>query len=446
MTTSDCVLWGLGRENHAHLRYLDRMGWTGRLWLYDEGALSEGDQARLSELSLEVTLVETVGPALAQADMLIRSPGVSPYKPEIQDYLARGGRVTTSTALALQALQADGVQVVGVTGTNGKSSTSTMLGDILKAAGQPCLVAGNIGKPLINYVGRGAAPADSLIVLELSSYQIFDLITPPAFVLFLNLYVDHVKWHQTPENYQRDKLSLLAHPGIARAVVHPDVLARLGAGPTHITPFPLPSHADREAGQLVLEGAALTLDGTVVAASDHMFQNAAAAATMAQVLGITPEAIEAGLRHFTGLSHRLQTIARAKGVAFVDDSISTTPESVLAALNSFRTHRIHLILGGFDRGLDYDALTAALPGFDIASLILMGAVGQRLGASLHMSDETTIRQTADLTDALEGLDLTDGDIVLMSPGAASFDSYRDYIHRGQAFAAEVTKLLAEDVT
>ncbi len=445
MAQSRILLWGLGRENRAYLQYLERTGWDGEVLLYDESSPSSDNGEPLPQFSFNILPVEDVGRALATVELLVRSPGVSPYKPEIQAFLKGRGRVTTSTSLALSALKLQGVRVVGVTGTNGKSSTSTMLGCIFEASDEKYLVAGNIGKPLINYVSNGEDLRDTLIIVELSSYQIFDLDVAPSYVIFLNLFVDHVEWHKTVQNYKKDKLSILYRPGIVSAIVHPDIYANHASSLDYISAFPIPTDSERKNQCLELDGTMIDLTGTQAAASGHMFTNAAAAATMAKILGLSTNTIEKGLRQFQGLAHRLQVIETADGVSFVDDSISTTPESVIAALKSFQDRRIHLILGGYDRGLDYTSMLDALSDFDIGSLILIGDVGTRLSKLLKGEYSsvapTTIHRSTDLVGSLDDLDLQSGDVVLLSPGAASFDSYRDYIHRGEAFADEVKELL-----
>jgi len=320
-----------------------------------------------------------------------------------------------------------------------------MLGCIFEAADQSYLVAGNIGDPLINHVNSVRSRETVVVVLELSSYQIFDLEIPPSHMIFLNLFVDHVEWHGSAENYKRDKLSILHRPGIVSAIVHPDIYVNLDAGLGHVSCFNVPKASNYNSYSFEIDNKLIDLAGTVAAASEHMFQNASAAAAMASTMGLPIDAIEKGLRSFKGLAHRLQVIEHAGGITFVDDSISTTPESVLAALNSFRSHRIHLVLGGYDRGIDYSSLLAALPDYDLGTLILMGDVGRRLSETLEanksLAGRMVTKWTKSLLGALDDLELAEGDLVLLSPGAASFDSYRDYIDRGEAFALEVKKLV-----
>ena len=443
MAQSKIVVWGLGRENHAYLEYLERTAWDGHIMLFDDRDKPPDFGKPASDLPFSVEKVSDVAEALSRVDLLVRSPGVSPYKAEIRSFIERGGRVTTPTSLAVEALRHQGVKIVGVTGTNGKSSTCTMLGCIFEAADRPCLVAGNIGEPLINHVSKASSLTNCVVVLELSSYQIFDLEVPPSHVIFLNLFVDHVEWHSTAENYKRDKLSILQLPGIVNAIVHPDIYAKLESDRAHISSFKIPTERDYVEQCLKIDEMLIDLSGTVTAASEHMFHNASAAVMMAGIMGLSKDAIEKGLRSFKGLAHRLQLIEQIGGISFIDDSISTTPESVLAALNSFGGRRIHLILGGYDRGLDYKELLAALSNFDLGTLILMGDVGKRLGETREVkklaASSVVTKKTKNLTCALDDLDLRQGDLILLSPGASSFDSYRDYIHRGEAFSLEVKR-------
>lgn len=444
MTAGNVVVWGLGRETRAYLDYLTRIRWDGRILLFDDTETPIVYGSATDELPFCLETVTDVSAALNRVDLLVRSPGVSPYRPEIQHFVHGGGKVTTPTAIAVEALRGQGLTIVGVTGTNGKSSTCTILKAIFEAADQPCILAGNIGVPLVDYVASESDLENHIFVLELSSYQIFDLSVSPSYIIFLNLFVDHVEWHKTVENYRRDKLSILAIPNVEHAIVHPDVLSQLPSVESHVSSYSVPSKADHEAQCLQIGSMDINVAGCEAAASEHMFQNASAAATMAAHMGLPKDVIEKGLKLFKGLDHRLKAIENAGGVTFVDDSISTTPEAVLAALKSFKDRRIHLILGGYDRGLDYASLLGALPNYDLVSLILIGDVGARLGKTPQIkslsSASVSIVNTKNLSGALDDLELVKGDLVLLSPGASSFDSYRDYIHRGEAFASEVKRV------
>jgi|GEM_PF-333357 UDP-N-acetylmuramoylalanine--D-glutamate ligase len=437
------LLWGIGRENQAYLQYLEQTAWDGEVLLFDEGERTPEQVEFLSRLRFAVSAVSDVDDALKTVDLLMRSPGVSPYKASIQRFLKAGGQTTTPTAVALRLLKSRGIRVVGVTGTNGKSSTCTMLGCVFAAAAQTCIVAGNIGKPLISLLDDGTDLSDLLIVLELSSYQIFDLDIAPDYLIFLNLFVDHVEWHKTDVNYKADKLSILTKPGILQSFVHPDVFNLCSKEAGNISTFAIPSDTEKNEQRLNHGTSQIDLNGSIAGANHHMLQNASAVAAMAGTLGISGDVIEKGLRAFAGLDHRLQVIGQIEGTTFVDDSISTTPESVLAALDSFPGKRVHLFLGGYDRGLDYASLLTAMSNYKIATLILMGDVGKRLRAeieNLHPAPTAlNIKTVKDLCQSLDGVHFAQDDVVLLSPGASSFDSYRDYIHRGQAFAEEVAR-------
>jgi UDP-N-acetylmuramoylalanine--D-glutamate ligase len=391
------ALWGVGRETNALRAQLQR---------------------RLPGATITATLddatPETEARAvLADADVLVRSPGVSIYKPLIQEAIEAGTTVTTATGLWLA--QRGGEHVIGVTGTKGKSTTATVIAYLL---GQVTAVelAGNIGRPVIDLLDldaeAGSGNEKTWVVCELSSYQIADLTVGPEVAVLTNLSREHTDWHGGEQNYRADKLRLFTLPCVRVAVRPPD-----GGWPVMFEP-----------GELPLRGA-------------HNARNVTAAIAAIEAAGLPLPQLPRALEGLAALPHRLQTVhTDAAGTEWIDDSISTTPESTIAALEAFAERPVVLIAGGSDRAQDYARLaqTLAARRADTA-LIMLPDTGSLIGAAAashgfaedRMSTAGDMREATQLARSLA----VDGAVVLLSPAAPSFSQYANFEERGDDFAA-----------
>ena len=378
---------------------------------------------------------------LAGCEVVVRSPGVSIHRPEMRALREAGVPVTTATALWLA--ERGGAGVVGVTGTKGKSTTAALLAHLVRAAGRTAHLAGNIGVPALDLLD--AEPAD-VTVVELSSYHTADLEVGPEVALVTNLFKEHTDWHGSEDAYRAEKLRLLGLRGVRVGVINGGdeqltaaVGARAGTDPTTSVEtrlFGVPGGWD------VVDGAVVVGDEHVVEIAElplpgvHNALNLCAALTAASVFGILPPPLPVSLSGFHPLPHRLEIVAERDGVLWVDDSISTTPESTLAALASFPGRAIVLIGGGQDRGQDYGALgrTLAAVGADV---IGVPSTGSRLVTAARNAGLEAARAitASDLRAAV--LDARrvgrPGAVVLLSPAAPSYDNYRNFEERGELF-------------
>jgi UDP-N-acetylmuramoyl-L-alanine---L-glutamate ligase len=397
------VLWGLGRETSAFRSQLEQHLPT----------------ARISAVIDDATPVTDARDSLEHADVLVRSPGVSIYKPLIQAVLAEKMPVTTPTALWMA--ERGGRHVIGVTGTKGKSTTATVIAHLLDQL-TPTELAGNIGRPVIDLLDLDP---DTWVVLELSSYQIADLTTGPEVAVMTNLSREHTDWHGTEEQYQADKLRIFELPG-TRAAVRP-----LGdRGGWHV----YDDGAVHKAERVVLTPEQIPLRGR------HNAANVATALAAIEAAGFELPPLSESLRAVTGLPHRLETVHLAVGpVEWVDDSISTTPESTIAALETFGSRHVVLLAGGSERDQDYEELGAVLAQRPAITLVTLPDTGPRLAqtAAAHGLSENWIVHAADMREAtrLAGTLTRHGSVVLLSPAAPSFNAYKNFEERGDDFAA-----------
>lgn len=393
------------------------------------------------------------------ADVLVRSPGVSIHRPEV--IALRDAGVPTATATGLWLAERGGRNVIGVTATKGKSTTASLIAHLARAAGVTTHLAGNIGEPALDLLG---IPEDDLVVLELSSYQIADLTMGPETALAGNLYREHLNWHLTEDNYRREKLRLLALPGVRHCVLgarsEPVMEAPTADGADVLTFGVAPGWAVTDEGvehgcALMVPTAALPLPGA------HNALNLCGALAALDAHGIPRPPLPHALEGFAALPHRLERVYEAGGVLWVDDSISTTTESAVVAIESFPERAIVLIGGGTDRGQDYAALGEELAARG-AAVVALGPTGQRLIAAAR--DAGVPEERAVLVDDLDaavdaarslaaalaeaqpdasgaprlvadGAGPAAGPIVLLSPAAPSFHAYRDFKARGEHFRA-----------
>lgn len=370
--------------------------------------------------------------ALAACDAVVRSPGVSIHTPELVLVAARGVPVATPTGLWLA--ERAGRNVLALTATKGKSTTATLIAHLVAAAGRPVQLAGNIGRPALELLD---VSEDELAVVELSSYQTADLTIGPQVAMAGNLYPEHLQWHGTHAQYAAEKLRLLALPGVERCVVNalsPEVMAAPRAAGPVFTYGVAPGWHVTDGGGIAKDGDEVVARADLPLRGDHNALNLCGALTALEALAIPIPALPGAFDGFEQLPHRLQTVHRGGGVEWVDDSISTTPQSTSAALAAFPDQRLILLGGGFDRGQDYAELGAELAARGVEVLTLPDT-GDRLAAAVRAAGGTAAEH-ADLPSAVAAAraSATTGTVVLLSPAAPSFNAYADYRARGEHFA------------
>jgi UDP-N-acetylmuramoylalanine--D-glutamate ligase len=427
------ALWGLGREGRA--------AWRAIRARYPQLPLTvfcpETEHAQAAALSdPRLTVRGAPDPQALQAfDLVIKSPGISAYRPELLAAAARGTRFTSGTALWF-AESLPGRRLC-VTGTKGKSSTTALIAHLLRAAGKRVGLAGNIGLPLLELVDPPEPP--DIWAIELSSYQTGDAVAPDV-ALVLNLHPEHLDWHGSAERYYADKLALVTRAARRRIVLnHADARLRaLGESLPEVDWFGREDGWHLRAGDIhyrerrVFAGAELSLPGL------HNRLNLCAALAAIQALGEDASTMAAAASSFRGLPHRLHALGIREGVEYVDDSISTTPEASLAALASLAGRRVAVLLGGFDRGLPWEGVAARMGDPAPARILCRGQNGPRIAATLRRErPELSIEEIDGFEPGIAAAHAAvgAGGVVLLSPGAPSFPEFRDYAERGRRFAA-----------
>ena len=439
---------------------------AARVVALDEGDAPPADAAaELRAVGVEVLLGEAavLPPGV---DLLVKSPGVPNASPAVQEALRRGVTLWSEVEFAARFLPN---RVIGVTGTNGKTTTTELTGAIFRAAGLPVAVGGNVGHALAGI--PDAVPPAATVVAELSSFQLehIERFRPDVAVL-LNLTEDHLDRHGDYRSYVDAKLRIFANQ-VAEDVAllnadDPGTLAETATGRLAMRSRRawFSAAPGREAGPggeslaagvdaalrlwLDLEGERVGLcpAGELALKGDHNRQNSLAAAAAACALGAPAAAAAETLRSFAGVPHRLQVAGVARGVTYVNDSKATNVDATLKALTAYSAG-VYLILGGYDKGAEYGVLPAATEGL-VKQALLIGATAPRLEtafaarAAAAGSRATPHVVCGDLEAAvmLAAREALPGDVVLLSPACASWDQYRDYVERGEHFLKLVSDL------
>jgi UDP-N-acetylmuramoylalanine--D-glutamate ligase len=392
---------------------------------------------RLSEAGVEVHLDASGDAFAARAGTLIKSPGVPQNAPAVVAARAAGVPVLGELELAWRLLPNE---FIAVTGTNGKTTTTELIGHIHREAGAPVAVAGNVGTALSSLVGELAPEAT--VVCEASSFQLEDTVafSPEAAVL-LNLSADHLDRHPSYQDYVSAKLRSFANQGNYDLAVAPLELELedLGGCARRVTFGTQPeAELSARAGYLWWLQAPLVRIDELPLPGEHNLQNAMAAAAVTLARGLDRDAVAAGLRSFTGVAHRLEPVAVEDGVSYVNDSKATNVASTLVALRSYRDG-VHLIAGGRGKQQDFAPL-ATLVGERCRAVYVIGEATADLVAALAGTG-VQIVPAGDLERAVAAAReaAREGEVVLLSPACASFDQYSDFEARGDHFRSLVER-------
>ena len=429
------AVWGLGREGRAAFEFLRKHHPALRLMLLDDRP-----EARIPQEYDNVASAfgaERIANALRKIDVVIKSPGVSLYRDDIQSASNDGVKITS--LLNLWFAEGPAITTIAVTGTKGKSTTASLIAHILTRLGRRVALAGNIGVPVTEIGDVDYA------VIEVSSYQAADFDGICDLAVLTSLYPEHTDWHLTVERYVRDKTNLLSRS--RRHIVNSaggDAVRSIfleSPGWNYLFNSENGIHSD---DSWIFDGRdRIGIVGNLYLARAHNRSNLCAALAVAKMLDIDLSAALYATRDFRGLPHRQQELGQNGGVLFVDDSISTIPESTLAALAVYTGRDITLIVGGYDRGIDYGKLLEALSTGAAKAVICLGDSGRRLYDHVRSASKPAgslpfpIHLAGSMEDAVSYATRVTppGGVVLLSPAAPSYGHYRNYIERGRDFAA-----------
>ncbi len=448
------VVVGLGRTGFAAARFLHQKG--ARVLVADTaGEAQLGDAVRtLREMGVALELGPHRIASFQNADLMVVSPGVSHTIEPIAQARARGVPLISEVELASRFIKEP---IVAVTGTNGKTTTTELLGQMLKNSGISVFVGGNIGNPLIEYAGSGQKM--QVVVAEISSFQLdtIERFRPKVSVL-LNISADHLDRYPDFEAYADSKIRVFSNQQADDVAVlngsDPLIRAKTKEIKSQRLFFPA-LEADEQGADLNGKRIILNLNKLNRIQSEiqnqvyldiakirlrgrHNFENACAASLAALASGATLEGIQKTLDHFKGLAHRLEPVATVNGVHYYNDSKATNVDGVLRALDSF-SKPVLLLMGGRDKGGNFSKLQDPIQAH-AKELIVMGEAAEAIRAALGQLLPTKV--AASMQDAVITAfqDAEPEDVVLFSPGCASFDWYKNYAERGDDFRRAVEEV------
>jgi len=378
-------LWGMGREGESTKKALSKHVPGSKI-------------IEISEDNLD---------NLYTCDVVVKSPGVCLYRPEVEKLRKMGIKITSNTNLYMSNKSLN-TKVICVTGTKGKSTTSSLLAHTLKSLGKSVCLGGNIGKPLLDFVDEKV----EFMVDEISSYQCADFVGTPDLGILVALYSAHLPWHGTLERYHADKMNMIRQ-------------AKKTIDIRHLV-FSVKDGFFYEGDKKLFPLSSLPLYGV------HNAQNACVVLQAIKELALNPIDCEQAFQSFIPLPHRLQKVAEKKGVLYINDSIATLPEPVIAALDTFAGRPITLIVGGWDGGYDYAELNKIIQERKILALALPDT-GAKIITPYHVAN---MREAVQLAQQKT----PKGGVVLMSPGAPSYNQYKNFEERGADFIRLVNEL------
>lgn len=438
---------GLSRSGVAAAEYL--LGRGAKVYVYDD--VEDGNVAKAAETlaSRGCTVVkkDELSEKSERCDILVLSPGIPVDHALPVAFRRAGKRVIGETELGALALRCP---VVAVTGTNGKTTTVSMLDEIFRKAGLKSVACGNIGKPITSCIGE--LGTDGVAVAEISSFQLETLYSlRPHVAVVLNITEDHLNRHYNMDNYIYLKSRILKNSSESEYAVlnYDDPIVRGFAEKTKAKVVWF-SVKEKVEGGYISEGSFCYFGEKLFPVSElplegaHNEANAIAAICAAKIMGVENSAILAALKEFRGVAHRLQTIGTLGGVTFIDDSKATNVDSAIKAIGSVKSETV-ILLGGKDKGYSYEPLFEKIKNSGVVHAVIYGENAFRiLNAALKNGfTSVTLCRPFDLAVRVAFLTARKGQTVLLSPASASFDSFRSYEERGERFA-QIFELLTEE--
>ncbi len=422
---------GYGQEGESNYHYWSKLG--ADITIFDE---------KLETLKPIPDGVPTqLGPDVFNDmngyDLIVRTAGLNP------NHITTDGKIWSSTNEFFAKCPAP---IIGVTGTKGKGTTCSLIAEILKSAGKTVHLLGNIGTPALDVLP--SISKDDIVVFELSSFQLWDLQKSPETSVVLMIEADHLNVHADMEDYVTAKAQIGTFQSEKDLLVyHPSnkFSAQIAAlSPAHKKQFMSDEGANIVAGNIEVEGIVICSSSEVGLLGAHNLENICAAITASWKYTQDVAAIKKAITSFRGLPHRLEFVREVDGVKYYNDSYAAAAGAAIAAVKSF-TQPIVLICGGYDRGTDFDNLTSAIASSHIVKVVLLiGAVRKKIAEQLDAKNYThyelveseSFRSIIELAQDKAVM----GDIVLLSPGAPSFDMFKNFEDRGQQFKQIVEEL------
>jgi UDP-N-acetylmuramoylalanine--D-glutamate ligase len=447
-TRKKIAILGLGEENAAVIRYLASRG--AEITVCDQKSREELDRllSPFESMNLNLNLGPDYLENLEKYDIIFRTPGLPYLHSKIQEAKKAGVEITSQIKLFFELCPSP---ILGVTGTKGKGTTTTLIGEILKISRKRVFVGGNIGTPPISFLNQ--LNKNDIVILELSSFQLQDLKKSPHIAVVLDIKIDHLDYHSGRNEYIEAKRMLVEHQSEKDfAVVNADYFTSFefaASTPAKVYYFSRKKSVDLGAfisndkiilrtekdEHKIIDVSEIQLRGL------HNLENICAAVTASFLAGASIDSIEKAISNFKGLEHRLEFVREINQVKYYNDSFSTTPDTTIAAVRSF-SEPIILLVGGSEKNADYRELGEVINQSSVKKIIPIGQTASKIIETVSNSNIEVTGEIQSLDSALKiAKDCAhSGDAVLLSPASASFDRFKNYKDRGDTFKSVVGQL------
>lgn len=443
---------GMGVSNLPLLDYFyDK---NAKVTVFDKNTPSDEIMEKINKYRYEVEIGEYNLSRLNGFDIVFRSPSVLPTREELVTAANKGAIITSEIEMVLKLAPC---KIIGVTGTEGKTTTTSIIYEILKSSGKNCFLGGNIGKPIFTEI-KNMKPED-IVVLELSSFQLMEMEVSPDISVVINMYPDHLNIHSSYEEYQQAKKNIFLHQNengvvilnydneitrkfadeVKSNLVYFSSLQKLKNGYVYDRKDETIKRYANGKSENILKKQEIKLRGI------HNYENICAA--LAATASIVDEKSQIkAIKEFNGVEHRLEFVRELNGVKYYNDSIGTSPASTIAGLNAF-DENIILLAGGSDKGLDYTEIGETIAK-KVRVLLLTGPTAEKIENATKLAMNKAGKETVEIIhckDLQEAVSTANekaksGEIVLMSPASASFDAFKNFIERGIKFKEFVNNL------
>lgn len=419
-----CIL-GFGKEGQAMVAALEHYASTCTITIADHN-----EDLRIERDGFYVQTGDGWLEGLDRFDVLIKSPGI-PSQPEFE---AVKEKMTSTTQIFFDSIAGSGALTIGVTGSKGKSTTASLIAAILTADNKKAILVGNIGEPAIAHLAE--ATHETIFVMELSSYQLMDLHTSPHIGVITSFFPEHLDYHGSVDAYLHAKKNITRHQSEGQYVF----FCSTSAGAAEIA-----KEGDGTKIPFSSADAPVSIHDTHLIGT-HNLSNIAGAYVVAQRLGVPQETAIDAIREFQGLPHRLQNLGERDGIIWVDDAISTTPQSTIAALDALGDDVTTIILGGQDRGYDFAELGQRIAASRITTVILFPGSGGRIKraieeatAAVTFFDAASMEEAVSIAKKNSTSEPTPA-IVLLSTASPSYGMFKNFEEKGDMFRACIMSL------
>lgn len=428
------LILGFGQEGQDSFRFLRKIFPNKLIGIADINEKVGGSKLEVQrDKKIRWHLGKNYLRAIKDYEVIIKSPGIPIHLPEIEKAF-KEGKITSQTEIFFDNCRG---KIVGITGTKGKSTTTSLIYKILKEGGLKVHLVGNIGKPVLNLLLKSTQ--NDIYVYELSSHQLYNLKKSPQIAIFLNIYPEHLDYYKNFNEYFRAKKNIILYQKKEDYFVYneKDPLIKKLAKITKAKKIPVKSYSN------VLENIRIPTSKLRLIGK-HNFLNLAMAIKVGEIFKIPKEKIKKAIKNFKPLPHRLEYVGEFKGIKFYNDSLSTIPETTIAALDTLGNKVETIFLGGFDRGLDFKKLAKRILKSKIKNLILFPKTGERIWREILSLKKRNSFKAILVQNMRDGVKLAfkytkKGKICLLSPASPSFGLFKNYKERGNLFKKYVKK-------